>query len=160
MNYLQLCQRTRQKAGIAGEGPATTVNQTGQLGRLVNWVAEAWSDVQSERPNWLFMNEDFTFNTQSGVRDYTAADQSITDLDIWDRYSFLIYETAVGETDQNALPFKPYAEWRGEYRARMNARDDNRPTMFTLLPDNSVRFESRPDTIYTVEGAIIRHGKA
>lgn len=152
MNYLQLCQRTRQEAGIAGAGPTTVLNQTGQLQRIVGYVQQEWENVQQYRPNWLFMHSDFTFDTVAATRDYLAADEGITDLKLWDTESFLIYETSVGEADQNLLPYLAYGAWRQQYRSQMNVREDNRPSFFTILPDNKIRFETRPDKIYTLDG--------
>jgi len=152
MNYLALCKRLRQEAGITGDGPTTTVSQTGQLKRVVDWVMQAWIDIQIMRPDWLFMNSEFTFNTVAATRDYLAADYSITDLKLWDTNSFLIYETSVGESDQSVITYLPYKKWRNQYRPRMNDRNDDRPQLFTITPDNKVRFEPRPDKIYTIEG--------
>ena len=41
----------------------------------------------------------------------------------------------------------------------MNERLDDRPQLFTLLPDKTVRFEPRPDKIYTIEGDYRRVGQ-
>lgn len=152
MNYLQICQRVRQEAGIAGAGPTTVLNQTGQLGRIVGYVQQSWEDIQIYRPNWLFMNSSFTFNTVAATRDYLAADEGITDLKLWDVSSFLIYETAIDESNQNILPYEAYGSWRNKYRSQMNVRVDNRPSLFTILPDNQIRFEAQPDKIYTIDG--------
>lgn len=150
--YLTLCQRVRKEAGVAGSGPSTVIDQSGQLERIVGWVKQAWIDIQVMRPNWLFMNSEFTFATVADTRDYLAADYSITDMKLWDTGSFLIYETAIGESDQNELSFLPYATWRATYRNRMNERAAERPQYFTMLPTNEIRFEPRPDEIYTIEG--------
>lgn len=152
MDFLALCKRAHKEAGISGGGPTTVLNQSGQLGRLVSWVNQAWTDVQLMRPNWLFMHAEFSFNTVAATRDYLAADYSITDMKLWDTHSFLIYDPAIGESDQNKLDFLDYAQWRAEYRVQMNVRDNDRPQLITLLPDNKVRFEPRPDKVYTVEG--------
>lgn len=152
MDFLALCKRARYEAGISGDGPSTVLNQSGQLGRVVNWVAEAWRDIQLMRPNWLFMHSEFTLNTVAATRDYLASDYAITDLKLWDTGSFLIYKTATGVSDQNELIYLPYKRWRSEYRVRMDDRADERPILFTILPDNKIRFEPRPDDIYTIEG--------
>jgi hypothetical protein len=152
MNFLELCQRVRQEAGVAGSGPTTVVTQTGQLGKIVGWTAQAWVEIQLLRPNWNFMNESFSFATVAATRDYLAADYSITDLKLWDYDSFLIYETAIGESDQNELTYYPYKVWRPRYRNRMNDRNDDRPQLFTILQNNNIRFEPRPDKAYTIEG--------
>ena len=60
MNNLQLCQRLRQEAGIAGNGPATTVDQPGELGRIVNWISQAYEDIQNNDLAWRFLRWTFT----------------------------------------------------------------------------------------------------
>ena len=104
------------------------------------------------RPNWLFMHSEFTFDTIADTKDYLAADYSINDMKLWDTDSFLIYETALDENDQNAIPYTPYQRWRYLYRERMNVRPTGRPQELTILPDNQVRFEPTPDKIYTIDG--------
>lgn len=152
MTFLELCKRARQEAGITGSGPTSVLNQTGQLGLLVDWVAQSWIDIQLMRPNWRFMIEEFSFDTVADTRDYLAADYSITDMNLWDTASFLIYKTATGESDQNRIEYLRYEQWRAAYRTRMNDRGNDRPIAFTLMPNNSVRFEPRPDDVYTIEG--------
>ena len=152
MTYLQLCVRLRQEAGIAGSGPTQVTNQSGQLLRIVSWIAQAWEDIQIMRPNWKFMHEFFTFDTEVSTRDYLPADVAITDLNQWDTGSFLIYETATGESDENSLRYTPYGRWRSSYRFSMANRAEDRPQLFTLLPDNAVRMEPVPDKMYTISG--------
>lgn len=152
MNNLALCVRAHAEAGMSGAGPTTVVGQTDQLGRLVGWVQQAWQDIQIMRPSWNFMNSDFTFDTNIGTRDYLAADYSITDMKLWDFNSFLIYEKALTETDQNGLLYYPYAQWRAAFRVQMNVRADGRPQNFTITPQNEVRFEPAPDKVYSIDG--------
>lgn len=152
MTYLELCKRTRLECGLSGDGPSTVIGQAGQLQKVITFVAQAWTDLQSERPNWLFMWSEFEFDTDAGVRDYLAADKSITDMDNWDENSFLIYDPSIGESDQGELPYLPYKNWREQYRRQMNVRENNRPILFTILPNEKVRFEPAPDKAYTIEG--------
>jgi hypothetical protein len=152
MTFLELCQRARQECGASGSGPSTVSGQQGQLKKIVDWVAQAWLEIQGMRPDWRFMVKEFSFTTTAATRDYSADDLSITDLDQWDTDSFLIYKTATGASDQGALPFLPYLTWRDGYRARMTDRADDRPILFTLKPDGELRFEPRPDASYTIEG--------
>ncbi len=153
MTYLQLCQSLRETCGIQGSGtPTTVVGQVGILYDVVNWVARAWVDVQVLRPNWNFMWAEFEFDTNATDRDYAAADVSITDLERWDTDSFLIMLKATGVSNQNELTFYTYAKWRDRYRNRMADRPDERPQLFTELPDKKIRFEPKPDDIYTIQG--------
>lgn len=152
MTYLDLCKRVRQEAGIQGEGPTTVLDQVGMLKKVTDWVQRAWIDIQLMRGNWNFMWAEFTFNTNTTDRDYLAADVSITDLHLWDEQSFQIHDPAIGYTDQNELVFHTYAGWRAKYRRQMEARPVDRPQLLTILPDKKIRFEPKPDKIYTLEG--------
>ncbi len=152
MTYLELCVRLREESGITGAGPTQVTDQTGQLLRIVNWVQQAWIEIQLMRPNWNFMHSEFTFDTIADTRDYLAADYSITDMKLWDENSFIAYETAIGESSQFPLIHLPYGTWRDTYRVGMNERVSDKPVYMTILPTNKIRFEPAPDTIYTVEG--------
>ena len=152
MTYLEMCVRAREEAGISGSGPTSVTGQSGQLLRIVNWVQQAWIEVQLMRPNWNFMHKEFTFDTVAETRDYLAADYSITDMKLWDENSFIAYETAVGESTQYPLIPLKYATWRDTNRVGMNVRASAKPDYIIILPTNEVRFEPKPDKIYTVEG--------
>lgn len=152
MTYLQLFQRAHQESGIAGAQPSAVTGQTGKLLKLVNWVADAWTQIQLERDNWLFMWKEFTFDTIADTRDYLAADYGITDLHKWDVNSLLIFKTSLDTTDQNFLFYEPYRDWRRNNRQGMTARPTDRPQKFTILPNNKLRFEPMSDVAYTIEG--------
>lgn len=160
MNYLSLCQRLRQEAGVSGDGPLTVVGQTSMYAKLVSWIDTAWQEMQTSRPDWLFMEKEFTFDTTVAQRDYTPTGAGVADLKLWDTNTFLIYKKSVGETDQNYIPFLSWPKWRQQYRSQMNIRDDQRPFLFTVMPDNSLRFEAQPDDVYTVDGAYKRATQA
>lgn len=53
MTFLELCQRLRQEVGAAGSGPANVSGQAGEMARLVNWVHQAWHEIQMEQ-RWRF----------------------------------------------------------------------------------------------------------
>lgn len=69
MNRLELVRRLRQEAGVgagsAGTGPSSTINQTGEYKRLVDWVDGAWSEIQREH-KWDFLWESATVTVLSG----------------------------------------------------------------------------------------------
>ena len=158
MTYLQLFQRTHLESGTSGSAPTAVTGQTGKLLRIANWVQQAWVEIQNERPNWLFMWEEFSFDTIASQRDYQASALAtpITDLKHWDTESFLIYEDSIGVSDQNELEYRPFGEWRSSYRSQMAARPTDRPQLFTILPNNKIRFEPAPDTVYNIAGEYSR----
>jgi len=46
MDYLTLCQTARQRAGMSGAGPAQVTGNSGEMARLVDWVRQAWLELQ------------------------------------------------------------------------------------------------------------------
>lgn len=65
MTFLQLCQRLAQETGVSSNSltplPTTTVGQTGELRRIVDWVARAWLDIQGGRLwNWMWEQASLT----------------------------------------------------------------------------------------------------
>lgn len=69
-NFLQLCQKLRQEAGIAGNGPLTTVGQSGELGRLVDWIQQGYNDIQEKHEDWDFLRYDFSLPLTIGQSIY------------------------------------------------------------------------------------------
>ncbi len=91
MTFLQLVQRLRQEAGASGTGPVTVVNQDGELARMVNWINDAWLDIQSQHKDWGWMRTTCTFPTVTSKGTYSAADAGISDFGMWVRDSFRNY---------------------------------------------------------------------
>jgi hypothetical protein len=67
MTFLDIVKRTRQECGIAGDGPTTTVGQTREMKRLVDWVSQSYVEIQNEHEDWAFMRKSFSFLTQHGT---------------------------------------------------------------------------------------------
>ena len=150
MNYLALCQRVREEAGITGSGPTTVLNQSGQLLKLVNWVSQAWVEIQLMRPNWLFMHESGGFFLDAGTKLYDPADKGITDVKLWDTGSLLYSELplASGNAYSHILEYVPFARYsRLHMVERFNTPDDDRPVHFTIKPDNQIELYPAPAAV-------------
>ena len=57
MNYLELCRRARRECGIAGAetDPTAVTSQVGEYRRLVDWVSEAWTEIQGRHTDWRWL---------------------------------------------------------------------------------------------------------
>lgn len=60
MNFLQLCRRACVECGVASDRAIqlalpTVVDASGSLGRVVNWVGDAWNDLQMQHDDWDWM---------------------------------------------------------------------------------------------------------
>jgi len=72
MNYLQLCQATRERVGIHGSGPSTVVSPTDVEADIVASVYDAWIDIQNFREDWDWMRATETFLTVAGTTNYST----------------------------------------------------------------------------------------
>lgn len=160
MNFLQLCQRLRAEAGIAGSGPATTISQIGELGRIVEWVLSADEDIQNTYANWKFLQTSFTFPTIDTTQSYAPGDVSLSDLAIWkyDRADDLTIYSSI--TDEQHLIYIPWDDFQGAYMFGATRTQTGRPTIVTIKPDNSMYLWTIPDDVYTVTGEYFKKAQA
>jgi hypothetical protein len=150
--YLQLCQRLRQEVGAAGTGPSAVTGQTGELARIVSWIAEADEEIQRERDNWRFMRGSFTLNTVADDGSYAASDCTtpISDLRKWDEHSFKIYLSASGVSDESQLHYLDYQAWYDVYN--VGSQTSSRPMYFTIDDNQSILLAPKPSAVYVVSG--------
>lgn len=154
MTFLELCKRLRQEASVSGDGPSSTLNQSGEMLRLVNWIGTAYEEIQNMKDNWRFMTSDFSFNTINGQNEYLAATSGISDLASWKPDSFRIYKTSLGVMDEQWIRYLEYEERFRDLRGFANtSMIAGRPIDFSIKPDNAlVLFPIPDDTTYTIRG--------
>lgn len=161
MTFLTLAQTLREKCGMAGSGPSTVVGQSGESLRVVNWINEAWLDIQN-RHNWDFMREDFSFVTVSGTQAYTPSGSSgsgaaLTDHKAWWPDTFRCYLTSLGSADIQYLPVQDYAWFRDVYQFSTLA--NGRPTCWAQRKkDRAILLGNTPDAVYTITGQYQKAG--
>lgn len=126
MTFLELCQRLRQEVGAAGSGPASVTGQHGEYARLVGWVQQAWTEVQTKRPDWLFMWAEGEIEMEDGYREYALPN---------DWASFIPGTIFLGD---RRLRLLPYPEFRRRYRSEAPAE----PRHITVTPDQVLTLSS------------------
>ncbi len=163
MNFLQLCQRAAGECGVSGTISAVTGN-VGNLGRIVNWVGDAWNDIQSKYDDWTWMRstniygQGVAFQTIAGQATYplgTVAGTvgvAATAFGKWDRESFRNYTTAAGVSNEMFMDWVPFDAWRNNYMLGAMRAVQTRPVVFTIGPDQSISLGSPPNALYTVTG--------
>lgn len=153
MNFLQLAQTLRQECGVSGTGPVTTVNQTGEAKRLVDWINAAWLEIQGMHDTWAWMRSSFSFNTTASTGDYTPAAAGLTDLRYWFKDTFRVYRADIGLADEQWLVEWEYQTFRNTYRFNLNNTLEGRPVVFAERPqDKALLLGPLPETVYTVVG--------
>lgn len=150
-SFLSLCQLTREKCGISGTGPAVVTGQTGEMGRIVNWVQEAWIELQQKSRDWDWMRGEFCLSTAANVQDYTPSDASLTDFSRWHTDTLRSYRSSVGVADQQLLTEWRYDIFRDTYIYAGQAT--GRPFVFAVRPrDKALLFGNIPDDVYEIRG--------
>ena len=134
--------------------------RSGQVGKslaFVNWVNDAWMDIQQKHPDWLFMRPSFTVNTTASNGNYlfsactdvpTAA--AISAFRYWHRDTLKIYLTSGGVGGERHLPYIPYSAWYTVYNT--NTQTDSTPVLFTIANNRSLNIAPKPNGIFTITG--------
>lgn len=121
MNRLTLAQSLREKCGITGSGPSTTLSQTGEMLRVVNWIDEAWLQIQTLSDWWQWMRGDFSFDTIAAQREYvpSASPLSLTNFARWytdPDHTWRAYLLSAGKATEQFLVEEPnYQVYRDTY---------------------------------------------
>jgi hypothetical protein len=134
MNYLELCKRTHEMAGLSGTGPASVVSQAGISARVVNWVAQAWDEIQTVRTDWKWRRKSETIAVTTGLGTY-ALETLFPDYEDIVRGSVRVYGAGETIADRTKLEFILWQEWIDQYE---NITVPGRPTVYTIDPANNL----------------------
>lgn len=158
--FLELCQELRQEAGISGVGPASVLNQQGEMKRVVDWIKRAYKSIQNSASNWDFLRSDFTFPTIVGNQEYTPQAASLPEHQSWIVGSFRIFDIARGWDDEVWLKYRPWETFRDMYIRSGNRDVTGRPIAWTIRPsDQAVVLWPLPDVPYTVVGEYFKRAQ-
>lgn len=157
MNYLQLINRARQECGVSGPDLATVVGQVGEMRRFVNWVQQAWTEIQTAQDcGWLFLNQPFDFVLVPGQQTYPIDQLPVSaaapDFRAWDHNKFRIYTDTVNFGDEMILPFMDWPTFRNTYQYGQMQTETQKPSCVSEDPYKSLLFGGVPDQAYHVRG--------
>lgn len=153
MNRLSLALFVRRKCGISGSNN-TTINAIGEWSDVVAAVDEAYENIQTSRPDWLFLRTAFSFVTvtQQGDYPYASAPLSLTDFASWIDDEFTIYKTAV-TNEQHLSHWKDYEQFRRVWLFGSQRTQYSQPANIVISPTKSLTLGPAPeDASYTVQG--------
>lgn len=153
MNYLQLANRLRRKCRVSGSSFATVSgSQVEEYARLLDWINEAWVDIQLKRTDWLWMKKSMSFPTFLNKASYTIGDIGLTDFANWDLDTFRTYNVSAGINSEIEMGYISYQEWRSNYQLGALRSASSRPIEFAVLPDLSIGLGPVPVAGYNVTG--------
>jgi hypothetical protein len=74
--FLALCNALHREVNagpgdMPGSLPTTVVSQSGFPLRIVNWIADSWTEIQGQDRDWRWMLRQSTITTVSGTQDYS-----------------------------------------------------------------------------------------
>lgn len=163
--YLQLCQHLRREAGGASTGPSAVTGQTGLNEKYVNWIAQAWTELQGKHvaPGWRWMRSTWSVNTVAGDDTYAGTDCTDTRLSaVVTRFRRWIhldddgcsnvksYLSSGGVAGEHYLQFLPWNYFRDRYKR--GTQNNNPPVHFSIDPQNNLVLGPKPNAVYVVSG--------
>jgi len=144
MTRLELVQRLCREAG-AGNVPSTTIAQTGEYLRYVNWIDAAYDEIQSIHHNWNFLRADISFSTSS-------LSVLIPEFGSWKPDSFRCYLTATGVSDEQFLGYMEWDTFRDAYYFGTSRSQTGRPSIIAVKPNTDLLVWPTADDDYTITG--------
>lgn len=159
MTFLQLGQRLASEAGAAGVGMSTMQNQVGEYGRMVNWINDAWMDIQRLHQDWDWQRTSATVPTVTGQANYPLSaftdangNLGLVDFGTWELSTGRNYASSSGITSEIFMDYLPYNEWRDMYLYGALRFTQSRPNVFAVNPaDHSIMLGPIPITGYVFE---------
>lgn len=151
-SFLQIVQKTARESGTFSSVPSGVTGQTGRNEKVVNWVIDAWTDIQNSEDQWRWQRKEFSNVLSVGTFKYTALSFNLTNHSRWvdDPESMTIYLTATGVSDENALGVISFETWRIKYGR--GTQTSQRPTEYAITPANEIAVGPAPDVVHTILG--------
>lgn len=147
MNFLQICQRVFSEGGISGE-INSTINQTGEALRVVNWVQSAYQEILNDQGIvWNFLRKSAVVELTGGKGDYTFDELNLANAVQWDTRQMRIAFNAdlSDETFVNHMRFPQFRDyWLFSSRRTVTSR----PLNVAVDPDTHLRIAPIPDRAY------------
>lgn len=137
MNYLELAVKLRERVASQGAGPTTTAGQTGIMLRIVNWINEAYAEIQRKWTDWKFRWFEGRITTAIGTNTYAMP----SDIGGWFKDCFYY--------DGCRLPVMSWAEYRLE-RDSWDTANPGEPQILVIKPDGSLLILPTPDDVYSI----------
>ena len=141
--YLEMVQKAIRKSGAKVDAPTTIVGATGITELFVEWVQDAWKEIQLEHLGWNWrVSRDETLAITSATDEYAIP----ATLESFDKRTVSVYDAV---DDESPVDFVDYHYWR-IHLDKLNPTAASKPIKYTITPDDMIAFYPAPDQNYTV----------
>lgn len=159
--FLELVRQTAGESGTVPDGYnlSTVVGQTGRKAKIVAMVARSWNQIQTDRPNWLWMRGLFTGTLTIGQPEYVGALPRFSHfLATRDQREnrFSLYDSDEGRSGEGTLRFIPFDQFYTVNMRGSGASATGKPTVFTIGTDGTMLVHPVPDKAYVVRGQYVK----
>ena len=113
--FLELCQETRRLSGIQGTGPVDVTTAVGIELDIVNYVKNAWIDIQGHPKNWKWMRRDYLPNGGGTIPLQTVPtvnEYPVSGIDRIRTDTVRCYLTSAGTDDRQWLEWVTWNRYR------------------------------------------------
>lgn len=159
MNYLALCNMAKRECGLLGTQMTDVTGQTGDNDRIVEWVKQAWGEIQGRHINWRWMRRTATVQTAADDDDYAPGEWTdTTDSALISRFSHWLFDdyddlakcylTSSGVGTEYWLPYVPWNSFKGIYKK--GSQTSSSPSHISIDPNNNAVVGAAPSGIYTL----------
>ena len=149
--FLELCQEARRLSGIQGSGPTDVATATGIELDIVNYVKNAWTDIQAHPKNWKWMRREYLPVGGNPLQTIATVDEYVlTNVMRLRTNTFRTYLTATGVSDRQWINFITWNEFRRSYEMTAPPAA-NRPLIVTQKPTGELKLWPAPNDVYSIE---------
>ena len=139
---------------MSGTGPASVLGQVGENLRVVNWVRDAWLEIQRKhaasdaiRPHWKFLWGHKEIETTTVVDGESASISLGSNVQSILPGTILVRKATEGDSAYETLPFFDYRSNAGLFRHGLRT-DMGPPEMCTRNPLGALLIVPEPDQKY------------
>ena len=147
MNFLDLCRRVFSEGGISGN-INSTVNQTGEALRVVNWVNQAYQDLLNDQAiGWNFLRASASVQLTPGIGTYSFSDLGLATGVQWDTRSMRVAVNS-NLADETFLQHMRFSNFRDFWLFSSRRTVTSRPLNAAVDNETNLRIAPLPDQPY------------
>jgi hypothetical protein len=155
VNYLELCQELVGQFGLSGgEGPQAIANNTGELLNVTRWIRDSTLYIDNLWEDWRYLWLRYSGTIQTGNSSGSPPTQSGVQVRLWESTGLKIQDGTIVSSSWTPLSFMRRQEFDAQFDPDVESQAQ--PSVFTVMPDNTLQFNCPADKVYNLKGAFYR----